>query len=185
MSDGKPDMLLWMDVETTGLDPDTDVLLEIGMRCTSMDASETIDTLHRIISPDKGRLTIGERELAAFEYHAPNGLVRGVSGAYPACGRRSAADMAGDFVAGLARRFTLHPAGSNVAFDLDWLQRLCGSLPVHYRRLDLTALRLAWRAAGRDPYGGGRGAAHRVMDCIDRDIRDYMAMLAQVGGGVV
>lgn len=185
MSDGKPDMLLWMDVETTGLDPDTDVLLEIGMRCTSMDASETIDTLHRIISPDKGRLTIGERELTAFEYHAANGLLREVLGAYPSCGRRSAADMAGDFVAGLAERFTLHPAGSNVAFDLDWLQRLCGSLPVHYRRLDLTALRLAWRAAGRDPYGGGRVSEHRVMDCIDRDIRDYMAMLAQVGGGVV
>lgn len=53
MSDSKPDMLLWMDVETTGLDPGTDVLLEIGMRCTSMDASETIDTLHRIISPTK------------------------------------------------------------------------------------------------------------------------------------
>lgn len=30
----KPDMLLWMDVETTGLDPDRDRILEVEMRCT-------------------------------------------------------------------------------------------------------------------------------------------------------
>ncbi|ETY72234.1 hypothetical protein [Bifidobacterium moukalabense] len=157
----RPDMLLWMDVETMGLDPDTDILLEIGMQCTSMDASETIDTLHRIISPDKGRLTIGEREVTAFECHAANGLLREALEAYPSCDRQSAANMAGKFVAGLAQRFTLHPAGSNVAFDLDW------------------------QTVGRDPYDSGHTSTHRVMDCIDRDIRDYMAMLAQVRGVVV
>lgn len=29
----KPDMLLWMDVETTGLDPDHDRILEVELRC--------------------------------------------------------------------------------------------------------------------------------------------------------
>nr|DAS52062.1 MAG TPA: oligoribonuclease [Caudoviricetes sp.] len=32
----KEDMLLWMDVETTGLDPDHDRILEVEMRCTDM-----------------------------------------------------------------------------------------------------------------------------------------------------
>ena len=32
----KTDMLLWMDVETTGLDPDHDRILEVEMRCTDM-----------------------------------------------------------------------------------------------------------------------------------------------------
>lgn len=36
MTIDKPDMLLWMDVETTGLDPDHDRILEVEMRCTDM-----------------------------------------------------------------------------------------------------------------------------------------------------
>lgn len=36
MTIDKPDMLLWMDVETTGLDPDRDRILEVEMRCTDM-----------------------------------------------------------------------------------------------------------------------------------------------------
>lgn len=39
MSPEKPDALLWMDVETTGLDTNKCSILEIGLRCTSMDAS--------------------------------------------------------------------------------------------------------------------------------------------------
>ena len=38
MSPEKPDALLWMDVETTGLDTNKCSILEIGLRCTSMDA---------------------------------------------------------------------------------------------------------------------------------------------------
>ena len=30
---GKPEALLWVDVETTGVDRDLDELLEVGMRC--------------------------------------------------------------------------------------------------------------------------------------------------------
>lgn len=36
MTIDKPDMLLWMDVETTGLDPDHDRILEVELRCTDM-----------------------------------------------------------------------------------------------------------------------------------------------------
>lgn len=38
MSPEKPDALLWMDVETTGLDTNMCSILEIGLRCTSLDA---------------------------------------------------------------------------------------------------------------------------------------------------
>lgn len=34
----KTEALLWVDIETTGTDPRTDLMLEIGLRCTSMDA---------------------------------------------------------------------------------------------------------------------------------------------------
>lgn len=38
MSPEKPDALLWMDVETTGLDANKCSILEIGLRCTTLDA---------------------------------------------------------------------------------------------------------------------------------------------------
>ena len=38
MSPEKPDALLWMDVETTGLDTNRCSILEIGLRCTTLDA---------------------------------------------------------------------------------------------------------------------------------------------------
>ena len=34
----KTEALLWVDIETTGTDPRHDLMLEIGLRCTSMDA---------------------------------------------------------------------------------------------------------------------------------------------------
>ena len=45
MSPEKPDALLWMDVETTGLDTNKCSILEIGLRCTSMDAMMGRDML--------------------------------------------------------------------------------------------------------------------------------------------
>lgn len=36
MTIDKTDMLLWMDVETTGLDPDRDRILEVELRCTDV-----------------------------------------------------------------------------------------------------------------------------------------------------
>ena len=44
MSPEKPDALLWMDVETTGLDTNKCSILEIGLRCTSMHASKRSST---------------------------------------------------------------------------------------------------------------------------------------------
>lgn len=47
---------------------------------------------------------------------------------------------------------------------------------LHHRKLDLTTLRLADQAIGRDPYQNHAGT-HRVQDCIHRDINDYTAYL--------
>lgn len=46
-----PEALLWIDVETTGIDPEHDQILEIGLRCTDTKAGDTYGACHRIIRP--------------------------------------------------------------------------------------------------------------------------------------
>lgn len=41
----KTEALLWVDIETTGTDPRHDLMLEIGLRCTSMDAKNRVRAL--------------------------------------------------------------------------------------------------------------------------------------------
>ena len=49
MSPEKPDALLWMDVETTGLDANKCSILEIGLRCTTLDAMREHALLEAVV----------------------------------------------------------------------------------------------------------------------------------------
>lgn len=52
MTIDKPDMLLWMDVETTGLDPDRDRILEVELRCTDVRGVRCVGGFRRVIGLD-------------------------------------------------------------------------------------------------------------------------------------
>ena len=69
----KPEALLWVDVETTGVDRDLDELLEVGMRCTSVDATETYGTLTRLVKPQC--LTLDDFTPVSFSMHCDSGLL--------------------------------------------------------------------------------------------------------------
>ena len=47
----KTEALLWVDIETTGTDPRHDLMLEIGLRCTSMDAKTEYARYESVIKP--------------------------------------------------------------------------------------------------------------------------------------
>lgn len=63
--------LLWLDTETTGLDPDTNELLEVAMVLTD-DAGNEIASTSEIIYTNKPRV---EWENKAREFHEANGLI--------------------------------------------------------------------------------------------------------------
>ncbi len=86
----------------------------------------------------------------------------------------------------MATTYVLHPAGTNISrFDLPMVERFCmtgfGEL-LHYRMLDVTALRLAAKACGQDPYQHRMKPTHRVHDCLDRDIAEYRHYLTLMTG---
>ena len=63
---------------------------------------------------------------------------------------KATANALEEYVDSLAQSFTLHPAGSNPQFDLDFIGRLCPNLPLHYHRIDMATLRDSLEAAGWD-----------------------------------
>lgn len=70
----KPHMLLWIDTETTGLDPNQCELLEVGMQVTDLKAETRGGSLHLIVHPDNVRNWANHPEmLKAYEMHLANG----------------------------------------------------------------------------------------------------------------
>lgn len=177
MTIGKTDMLLWMDVETTGPDRATAQVLEIGMDCTDRTATRDHGRLHTIVRPS--HLDICRITPWAWKTHTANGLLDEVRKASPRQnGPAAVANTVEEYIESLSQRFHLIPTGTNVDFDLAFLERLGIDLSdLSYRKYDMSSIRnLIITLGGPDPYRND-GSRHRVEDCLDRDIRDYREYL--------
>lgn len=182
----KPHMLLWIDTETTGLDPNQCELLEVGMQVTDLKAETRGGSLHLIVHPDNVRNWANHPEmLKAYEMHLDNGLLDTVMDADTnEFGYANVARNLYEWMQNEAIEYELHPAGTNVDYDIDlltnqlgphlhpdWLRQL-----TNHRKLDLSTYRLSDMALGHNPYQDHTGN-HRVEDCIRRDRNDYTAYL--------
>lgn len=177
-------LLLWVDVETTGLDPSHGAILEIGMRWT--------DT--RLDRLDGGFSTpvayAGPVDGFIERMHGPNGLL--AAWARPGAPTSDeAARLARAYVASrLSDGVRVLAAGASVRFDRDWLDtRMPGVLSgVHHRSLDVSALDeaarmwapLTWAARPE------RTTDHRVDSRLDDELRlaAYYRDAFRGGGGV-
>lgn len=77
-NNGKPEALLWIDFETTGVDRRKSLPLEIGMECTDMLGEQKFGSLSRIIRPD--RLDLLSMSPVAFSMHTDNGRLELMGG---------------------------------------------------------------------------------------------------------
>lgn len=177
-NNGKPEALLWIDFETTGVDRRKSLPLEIGMECTDMLGEQKFGSLSRIIRPD--RLDLLSMSPVAFSMHTDNGLLfELMGGSVRNDSMVVVANAVEEFLDSLSQRFSLVPAGTNVDFDLDFLRRLNLNPDawLTYRKYDMATIRRLVTVLGApDPYQGDSGP-HRVKSCIARDIKDYKAML--------
>ncbi|NMM99399.1 exonuclease domain-containing protein [Bifidobacterium olomucense] len=179
----KPNMLLWIDTETTGISRTNAKLLEIGMIVTSMDGSTEGDRFVCPVRPDK--LSLYDLDPYVLCMHLDNGLLDTIMEAEPKeIGYANVARNLSEFLNDQAAQYELHPAGTNVDYDIDLLtNQLAGYIHPDYlreltnhRKLDLSTFRLADTALDVNPYKGHAGT-HRVTDCITRDRNDYATYL--------
>lgn len=176
-------LLLWVDVETTGLDPSHGSILEVGMRWT--DAG-----LNRL---DAGFSTpvaySGPVDGFIMGMHGPNGLLAACADP-TAPSPDAAARAARAYVASrLSDGTRILAAGASVRFDRDWLDMLMPGVleGVHHRSLDVSALDeaarmwapLAWAARPE------RLTDHRVDSCLDDELRLAAYYRDSLGGSHV
>lgn len=179
----KPHMLLWIDTETTGISRTNAKLLEIGMIVTSMDGIEEHD---RFICPVRhDKLSLYDIDPKVLRMHLDNGLLDTVMDADTnEFGYANVARNLYEWMQNEATEYELHPAGTNVDYDIDLLTNQLGPHPhpdwlrqlTNHRKLDLSTYRLSDMALGHNPYQDHTGN-HRVEDCIRRDRNDYTAYL--------
>ncbi len=187
MNDQNRRMLLWLDTETTAIKPEDGQLLEIGMRITNLDG--TIPSEWQGYNPYNFSTVIPHSRISytrdtehAIRMHQDNGLLDEVLGTQTA---KSPGEWLLDIVDKLqdgGLHITLHPAGTNVDFDLAWLKAHQPKLiftplwddTVSYRKLDLSTVRLTLATVDINPYRNSKNPKHRVNDCLNRDILDWM-----------
>ena len=175
-NDPKPVELLAVDVETTGLDPGRDRILEIAMRTLDARLEET-DRLHLVIRWN------GEPSDRIRRMHGANGLLAACASPDASDPGRAAARAAA-FTARHAAGHRLLPFGSTVGFDRRMLDAFDPTIlaPCTHRSLDLSSLMEAVRLWIPDMEPDcERTTDHRASHCLDDTIRQgraYRRLLA-------
>lgn len=187
MPAANPDLIAWIDTETTGLDPDHDFLLEIAVVVTRNDLTE-VGSFDIVIAPNEGvDAAVSRMNEFVRDMHTSNRLIEDMRG--PSAHSPQAADA---LTAGAIDHLTQgHPGpflmgGNSITHDRGFLRarapQTCARL--HYRSIDVSGIE---QELARDGYAARIAAwreeltpsnAHRALGDIRDSIRQLAALRA-------
>jgi len=160
-------MQLWIDLETTGLDPDDDRIIEVGWMLT--DHHEIVEPAQSvIITPDKMAWELMQQDLFVQTMHTENGLIKDME----SFGTIMVED-AEDQILELLDKHDIETAilsGASVHFDRgfikNWMWRLDQRLS--HRHFDVSTLRMFFDSQGFHSYGERtRPTVHRALEDVE------------------
>jgi len=179
--------LVWIDVETTGLDPDSNVLLEIAVAVTDAELNILDHPYTAVIAPDGRGAAALIMDGVVREMHSSSGLLDELPDGIPA------AEAEAEALTHIRRHVPVAGscplAGSSVGFDRSFLTRYMPDLAghLHYRNVDVSSVKeLARRwypdATAAQPR---TKSAHRALPDILASIAelDYWRRTVFAGGG--
>ncbi len=157
-------MYLWIDLETTGLDPDNDRIIEVGWALT--DHHQLVEDFQSVlITPDKIAWELMQQDLFVQTMHTENDLLKDME----SFGTILAEDAEDQILELLDKHELGKPilAGSSVHFDRsfirNWMPRLDRRLS--HRHMDVSALRMFFDSVGYHSVGEkSRPTVHRAIE---------------------
>ncbi len=164
--------LLWIDLELTGLDSATDVILEVAAEVTDFNFN-SLASYHAIIfQPEEKLTTMNEW---CVEHHTKNGLIESCR----TKGRREQ-DVVKELVTFINTQFKGEPAvlaGNSIHNDRRFITALWPEIDalLHYRMLDVSSFKIIMQAK----YGlkHEKKEAHRAYDDIHASISELQEYL--------
>lgn len=178
MPEGNADRIVWVDTETTGLDPQYDVILEVAVVITDA-VFETVAERSWVVRQPE--IVIGprlDRSPEVRQMHTRSGLLEELYRDMPPTGESDtwAVSVAvAEFIEEHGAQGAVL-AGSNVGFDRGFLEARmpCAIADLHYRNIDVSTVKeLARRFAptllASAPW---KGFAHRALPDIQESIAE-------------
>ena len=167
-----PDVLVWVDLEMTGLDPERDVVIEIATIVT--DAQLTVIAEGPVLAIHQDDAVLGAMDEWNTRQHGHSGLldrVRQSTMDEEEAERQTLAFLERHAVAGKSPM-----CGNSICQDRRFMVRHMPRLEAffHYRNLDVSTVKELARRWRADVYAGfSKQGSHRALD----DIRDSIAEL--------
>jgi oligoribonuclease len=167
-----PDHLVWMDLEMTGLVPETDTILEMAVLIT--DAELNIVAEGPVIAIHHDESVLSAMNDWCTTHHGASGLTARVR--QSAIGMATAEAMALDFVRLHVPERTSPLCGNSIHQDRRFLVRYMPRLEayMHYRNIDVSTVKELARRWYPDITPPVKQSAHLALD----DIRESIAELA-------
>lgn len=183
MNDRKSN-LIWLDLEMTGLDPNSDTIIEIATLVTDSQLNELAEGPVLAISQEKQ--VLDSMDDWNTRHHTESGLVERVL--------KSTISMANaerqtlDFVSRWTEADSSPMCGNSICQDRRFLARLMPELCnwFHYRNLDVSSLKeLCYRWAPEIATGFNKKNRHRAISDIREsleELRYYRQFMGELGG---
>ena len=167
-----PDKLLWIDLEMTGLDVETDVILEVAAEVTDLDFKTLASYEACIKQTDE---TIGRMGDWAMEHHSASGLIERIKD-----NGRNEHDVEHELVGFINAQFHAKPAvlaGNSIHNDRNFIKRWWPDVErlLHYRMVDVSSFKVIMQAKYGVVYD--KREVHRAFDDIQASIAELQYYL--------
>jgi len=163
--------LIWIDLEMTGLDPDTDLIIEIATVITDKDLN--ILAQGPVIAVHQSDAALAAMDEWNQTHHGQSGLIERVKAS--AINAAQAERLTIDFLKDWVPANTSPICGNSIGQDRRFLYRYMPTLEAyfHYRNIDVSTLKelaARWAPAVKD--GFNKESTHQALDDILESIEE-------------